>query len=123
MIGVLKSLFGSPKSTGKIVDAAVRGLDAVVFTEEERSEASAKLQDWYLKYLEATQPQNISRRFLAILIGLVWAFILILASLIYPIAPDYSEFLFRVLVENINAPFGVILGFYFLTAAVRAYKK
>jgi hypothetical protein len=123
MIGVLKSLFGSPKSTGKIVDAAVKGLDAVVFTEEERSEASGHMRDWYLKYLEATQPQNLSRRFLAIMIGLVWAFILLLASLTYPFMPEYSEFLFKVLVENINTPFGVILGFYFLTAAVRAYKK
>lgn len=123
MFGVLKSLFGSPDSTGKIVDAAVKGLDAMVFTAEEKSLASAQMRDWYLKYLEATQPQNVSRRFLAILIGMIWGFILLLAVLAWPFKAEYSDFLFKVLVDSVNTPFGVILAFYFATSAIRAFQK
>jgi hypothetical protein len=45
----VKGLFAGPESAGKVLDATVNTVDAVWFTNEEKSR-------WYLKYLEATQP-------------------------------------------------------------------
>ena len=70
---------GSSMSTETIVDGAVVGLVKMFFTAEEKSEANAKLGEWYLKYLEATQPQNLARRFIAIIVVVLWA-LLILAG-------------------------------------------
>ena len=59
MFSFLKGLL----STNSIIDAGIKGLDAVIFTDEERS-------TYMLKYLEATAPMARSRRFIAIVITL-----------------------------------------------------
>ena len=129
---ILAAIFGSPKNTETIVDGAVKGLDKIVFTKEERADANQKVSEWYLKYLAATQPQNLARRLIALVIVWLW-WLLVVAGVIVRglemwlletvVATEalYSEFIFNVLVEVVMQPFSIVVGFYFLTHVVRTY--
>ena len=64
-MGILSRIFAKPEDASKVIDGAVKGLDAIFFTKEEKSRANQKLSDWYLKYLTATESQNLARRFIA----------------------------------------------------------
>ena len=67
----IKSIFGS--NPDKVLDMAsgVGGfIDETFYTDQEKSEASFKLLDFKLKWLNATQGQNLARRYCAIAFGL-----------------------------------------------------
>ena len=116
-MGLLKRLFAGPDTAGKIVDAGIKGLDAAWFTAEEKAEFT-------LKYMLATQSQNVARRLIALLVIAVFLFLLILAAAVYPISPDYSGFIMTKVVDaKLSTITGIIIGFYFLTHATRELKK
>ena len=119
---ILGAIFGSSKNTETVVDGAVKGLDKMFFTQEERSEANQKLSEWYLKYLSATQPQNIARRFIAVVITLLWAFLIVAGIVIRWWSYEASDYVSAVLTDVVMQPFSIVIGFYFLTHAMRAYK-
>ena len=120
---ILGAIFGSSKNTETVVDGAVKGLDKMFFTKEERSEANQKLSEWYLKYLAATQPQNIARRFIAVIVTLLWSALIVAGIVVRWWSYEASDYVFKILGEIVMQPFSIIIGFYFLTHAVRAYKK
>ena len=94
MFGALGAIFGSPKTMGKIVNSAIKGIDALKYTAEEkahdaaeerkaaaerkmkyelqRAEIAYRAQEQIVSYMEATQGQNMARRFLAIGMFLTW---------------------------------------------------
>lgn len=136
-MGILSRIFSNPEDGSKIVDGAISTLDNAFFTKQERSDASQKVSDWYLKYLAATDGQSLSRRFIAITVSLLWA-ALVLAGItargvelwlmpevaegvtvLYPL----SDFIFEVLANVVMMPFSIIVGFYFLTHSIRAFQK
>lgn len=133
-MSLLKRLFARPEDGTKIIDGAVNGLDKIFFTKEERADANNKLSEWYLKYLAATEGQNLARRMIAVIIVYVWTGLIAfgmfaraaelflqrgVAQKLYPL----SEFVLSLLVDVVMVPFGIVIGFYFLTHTVRAYKK
>ena len=130
---ILAAIFGSSKNTETIVDGAVSGLDKMFFTEEEKAEANQKLSEWYLTYLAATQPQNLARRLIALVIVWLWWVLVALGVIVRGIElwilgvveseALYSEFIFNVLVEVVMQPFSIVIGFYFLTHVVRTYER
>jgi hypothetical protein len=122
-MGILDKLFGSDKQLDKLTTGAVNGLDKIFFTAEEKSEANQKLSEWYLKYLEATQPQNLARRLIALIVVSLWAFLILFGVLLYKLDMAWSAFVFSTLNNIVNNPFMIIVGFYFLTHAVRAYRN
>ena len=122
-MGILDKLFGIDKQLDKLTTGAVNGLDKIFFTAEEKSEANQKLIEWYLKYLEATQPQNLARRLIALIVVSLWAFLILFGVLLYKMDMAWSAFVFSTLDNIVNNPFMIIVGFYFLTHAVRAYKN
>ena len=69
-------VFGSDKALGGIVDGVTNGLDALVYTDEEkaadaaadRSEARKMVVGW----MAATHGQNLARRLIALSITSVW---------------------------------------------------
>ena len=68
MFGFIKSLFSS--NTDKVLDmvSGVGGwIDGQQFTEQEKSEASFKVLEYKLKWLNATQGMNLARRYLAMM--------------------------------------------------------
>lgn len=119
---LLAAIFGSTKNTETIVEGAVNGLDALVFTDEEKAEVNAKLGDWFLRYLQATQPQNLSRRLIAVIVVALWALLILVAVAAYQFSPAFSQFIFDTLSENVNTPFSIIIGFYFATHLARAWQ-
>jgi hypothetical protein len=122
-MGLLDKLFGSEKQLDKLTTGAVSGLDKMFFTKEEKAEANQKLSEWYLKYLGATQPQNLARRLIAMVVVALWALLILLGVLLFRLDPGWSAFVFSTLDNIVNAPFLMIMGFYFLTHAVRAYQN
>ena len=122
-MGLLDKLFGSEKQLDKLTTGAVSGLDKMFFTKEEKAEANQKLSEWYLKYLGATQPQNLARRLIAMVVVSLWAFLIMIGVILFRLDPGWSAFVFSTLDNIVNAPFLMIMGFYFLTHAVRAYQN
>ena len=120
---ILGAIFGSSKNTETIVDGAVSGLDKMFFTKEEKSEANAKLSEWYLRYLEASQPQNLARRFIAIIVVVLWSMMILFGVLTWRMDSEYSVFIFDTLRDIVNAPFMIIIGFYFAAHVVRSFNK
>ena len=76
MFGFLGKIFGSDKALGAVVDGVSNGLDALVYTDEEkatdaaadRSEARKMVVEW----MASTQGQNLARRLIALSITGVW---------------------------------------------------
>jgi hypothetical protein len=122
-MGILANIFGDKDIANKAVDGAIGGLDKMFFTQEEKAEANQKLSEWYLKYLEATQPQNLARRFIALIVVGLWALLIVLGVAVKYFSDSYANYVFEVLGEIVMNPFLMIMGFYFLTHAVRAYQK
>jgi len=75
MFGFIKSLFSS--SPDKIIDS-VNGIggwiDGQQFTEQEKSQASMKVLEYKLKWINATQGMNLARRYLALMFCLTFLF-------------------------------------------------
>jgi hypothetical protein len=122
-MGILSKIFGDKDNLDKLTDGAVHGLDKIFFTKEEKAEANQKLSEWYLKYLAATQPQNVARRVIAFIVVGLWAILVLLGVLIKWFNDAYATYVFEVLAEIVMNPFLMIMGFYFLTHAVRAYRN
>lgn len=120
---LLAAIFGSSKNTETIVEGAVKGLDALVFTDEEKSEVNAKLGDWFLKYLAATQPQNLARRLIAVIVTALWSLLILAGVGVYKWDKDYSFFIFDTLRDTVNTPFSIIIGFYFAAHLARAWQN
>lgn len=122
-MGWFSWLTGSSDTANKVVDSAVSGLDVMFFTDEEKSQASQKVLDWKLKYLKATAPQNVARRAIAIMVVALWMFLILLGVGMEMLgAHGISKFIFDTLTENVNTPFGIIIGFYFAAHVVRGFK-
>lgn len=115
--------FGSIDLAKDIVSGSKELLDDAFFTQEERSQMSAKLNDWYLKYLNATQPQNISRRIIVCMVTALWGLLIMLGVGLHLGGSDKSDFVFNVLKDIVNPPFMILMAFYFVTHAVRGFKK
>ena len=113
MVGFLGKLFGSSDTASKVVDGAIKGMDALVFTDEEKSQANDKMRDWYLKYLEASQPQNVSRRLIAVMVVGLWCFLNLFGAFlgVFDYTRPAADFVFKVVSENVNLPFSIIVGF------------
>ena len=119
---LLGAIFGSADTTQELVKGAVLGIDKMIFTKEEKAEASAQLAAWWLKYLAATQPQNLARRLIALVIVLLWALLVIAGVAVWKLDPAFSAFIFSTLDNIVNAPFLMIMGFYFAAHIVRTWQ-
>jgi hypothetical protein len=88
-------LFGTDEAIKGAVDAVRDGLDALVYTNEEkavdaakeRSEARSMLVGW----MEATQGQNLARRLISLAITGVWLFQYIVAQMAMSIAVFWTN--------------------------------
>jgi len=124
MLSMLAGIFGKGDNIEKGLDMAGKGLDAMFFTDEEKSVANQTILDWKLKWISATGAQSVARRVIAYVIVALWAFMVVLAVFLEMIdATSKSEFIFTVLKDILHWPFITIIGFYFAAHMVRANKK
>ena len=107
MFKTLKAIFATPAVATKVAGAVVKGADAAWFTPEEQGE-------WFIRYLDATQPQNLARRIIAIAASFVWVLsALTLLGLILAQATETAAAVQSFMASVVNPVFLLIVGFYF----------
>jgi hypothetical protein len=84
MMGFFGKLFGSEKALEGVVSGVTKGLDALVYTDEEKAQGSAKerteARQMVVQWMQATQGQNLARRLIALSITGVWLLQYIIAQ-------------------------------------------
>ena len=106
MLNIFNSIFGS----SKVIEGALKGIDAMVFTDEEKNKT-------HLAFLDRYEPFKITQRFLAVLFCLPYV---LFAS--YGLIIDDES-----IITGANTLFGMpvslIIGFYFMGGLVNGIKK
>jgi len=126
--GLFGWIVGGTDSADSTVTRAGKMIDDAIYTDQEKAATNGKILDWYLKYQEATKPQNVSRRIIALAVTGLWVAMLVLAVLSRWLekesgAGSFSQFIFDTMNANINTPFSIIIGFYFAAHVVRGLKN
>ena len=139
-MGFWSNLFGSSTVINKAVDGIYNGIDAMVYTDEEKAQDYKERISLKTKMLAAYEPFKIAQRFIALFTGIPFVVIhtiLVLTWLvsIYMIGEgEQYKFVFEQLKlvaewnnTTLGEPFGYIIIFYFLGGAgegvVRAVRK
>lgn len=123
MLKFIKGLFGFDS----VVNTATKIIDKVAGTDLTPTEQL----DFVLKYQEATKHQSPARRFIAIMVTLVWVFLLALMVGFYIFGSmfnvdssiEVSIYISNVMAELIKEPFNYIIGFYFVIAVANGIRK
>jgi len=113
-------LFGGTKAADKAISSISNGLDKLVYTQEEKADASREGVKLWIEYQKATQPQNLARRLIALVIVAVWAVTVAAAGILgvtsafdNPGAGLAANFLLDLLFKTIMPSVVVIVSFYF----------
>ena len=112
-MGILSSIFGSDS----VIDAGINGIDALVFTDEEKSTAK-------MKFLKLYEPYKLAQRLLALILAIPYA----VAWMITFIASFFIDVTVQIAILKGDMFYIVItiLSFYFTTGAgegiIKAFK-
>lgn len=125
MFGFLGKIFGTDKALKGVVDGVASGLDALVYTDEEKATDAAadrsEARKMVVAWMQATQGQNLARRLIALSITGVWLLQYIIsqglgfATIFIDNATklqEASEYM-RSGASDMNAAVMLILAFYF----------
>ena len=135
MFNVLGKMFGSEKALDGIVKGVTKGLDALVYTDEEKANDAAaartEARGMVIKWMEATQGQNLARRLLAVMITFIWLFMYVAAMVGSIIAVWVKETeawhesaqIIGDYAEQMNGAMMLILGFYFAAPHIGSIVK
>jgi len=115
------AIFGTAEHTKTVLDASVAGIDKLFYTDEEKADNASRFAEWYLHYLAATNPQNLARRLIALVVVMLWGFLILFGVVMWKVDPAYSAFVFSTLDNIVNVPFMIIIGFYFAAQVGRAW--
>jgi len=119
-------LFGTDEAISKTIDVVSEGLDKLVYTSEEKADAAARerteARSMLVKWMEATQGQNLARRLISLAITGVWLSQYVIATTASSVAIfwDTQSINLNKLAavqignaEQMNGPVMLILAFYF----------
>lgn len=106
-------LFGNSEGANKTIENVSNGIDKIWHTDEEKSDAQQKAFETFIKYQEATQPQNQARRLIAMMIVGLFVFLVLLGVLVWPWMREYSSFIFEILTSAVLPLTITIIMFYF----------
>ncbi len=106
-----------PEAAEKVLDAGIKGIDALVYTDEEKAGARQKLLDQWIdlqKHLgQETTVRSITRRVIAFASIGAYILLIVLAAAVYLWLPEYAKFL----IDLAEGKFGwivlTVVGFYF----------
>lgn len=117
-----QALFSAPAAVEKTVDLAGKGLDAMVFTDEEKSKANLMVLEWTLKFHEASKGSNLARRLISTMMVGIFLFMVLLIAFMYLIGADLvAAKLFGLVNSMLSTPVSVIVMFYFTSGMVREF--
>ena len=75
-MSIFSRIFGGQKASKALIDNVSKGLDALVYTEEEKAVDAAKsrteARTMFIEWMKNTQGQNLARRLIALMITIVW---------------------------------------------------
>lgn len=87
----LGKLFGTDKGIESVVNGVTNGLDALVYTDEEKANAAsqdrAEARKMVIEWIGNTQGQNLARRFIALSLTMMWGVIHGVKTLLATYAP------------------------------------
>ena len=119
----IKNVLSSPSIVEKAADGAIKGLDAIWHTPEEKEGDRQKRMDQALKFVELTKGASPARRMIAMVVIGLWAFsgvlILTLMTITF-IVPDPASMdsgikaITDFSIDYVAKPTGLVLAFYFL---------
>lgn len=125
MFKFLGRLFSSNTALEKGVDAAIKGVDAVFYTEEEkatdRKETLKQVGKLVVEWMTASQGHRLARRLIAVSITFTWILMYVLCGFMSVVAAfvekpqsfrDSGEELYNY-ATSMNGAVMLILGFYF----------
>ena len=123
MISFMKSLL----SFNSVIETATKLVNKVAGTDWTAKEKA----DWILQYQQATKHQSPARRFIALLVSLVWFVVVLIMVASYLIGNSISSPEILMIAKDMKAvmkdlilePFNLIIGFYFALGAVNSLKK
>lgn len=99
-------LFGTEKALGGIVDGVTNGLDALVYTDEEKAKDAAQdrseARKMIVQWMASTQGQNLARRLIALAITGTWLGMYLL-SVIAGMVAVFTNSSGAVTAEKVNA--------------------
>ena len=101
-------LFGGSEAADKTVDSVSSGIDKIFYTDEEKADASKESFKLFIKYQEATQPQNAAPRLIALIIIGMCALLTVVCLIAWPISKDYAVYSFDIL-SNVYVPLAVVI--------------
>lgn len=127
MFGFIGKMMGSDKALGGVISGVTKGLDALVYTDEEKAGDAAKnrseARKMVVEWMASTQGQNLARRFIALSITGVWLLQFIVAQFMSVISVFVATATSEKLTEasklmrdgatEMNAAVMLILAFYF----------
>jgi hypothetical protein len=131
----LGRLFGTEKALTKAVDSVSKGLDALVYTDQEQAEEAAKdrseARKMIVEWMRATQGQNLARRLIALSITGVWLSQYIASQIVSGVAvfSDDKEKLLELSdilktgAGSMDQAVMLILGFYFAAPYMGDFAK
>ena len=134
---LLGALFPGPAAAESAIGAAVKGIDSLFYTDQEKAEDKQKAKreaaSMYIQWMAATSGQNRARRAIALTITAIWALTFVAALLCDIAAPwvggEYYDRLtasaeaLRGGVKDMATPFALVLSFYFGQRMLDAFKK
>ncbi len=123
-MSLLSRIFGSEKALGATISGVTRGLDALVYTDEEKAQAAAEertaARQMVVGWMERTQGQNLARRLIALVVTGIWAVQYVLAMLLDVVSVwvfdpriNQSAESIRQGGDSVTGAMMLVLGFYF----------
>lgn len=104
---------GGSKTADTVINDVSSGIDKLVYTDQEKSEAGMKGFELLIKYQEATLPQNVARRQLALIMLVWWLLIGTLVVIGIVLHTSWKAELFDFF-KSISPYIGAVWGFYFV---------
>lgn len=100
------SILGDLFSKDKIIDNAAKGIDAIFLTDEEKTQ-------YFLEYLKASMPMNVSRRIIAAAVSFMWVIVGLVELCLILIGSDKIENIHSFATVYVMPSFTVLVSFYF----------
>lgn len=78
MLQVIGKIFGTEKALTSVIDSVSKGLDSLIYTDEEKAGDAAKdraaARSMIITWMDSTKGQNLARRLIALCIVFTWLF-------------------------------------------------